>query len=650
MSIMKGKLRRSAVVVAFSLGAFQALSIVGATSAFAAVSCTFTSGTLAITANVDGDSVDVQQATSGAILLNGAQTDVACGGGTVALVSNTTAINISGGVGDQFVEIDLFDTAGDGVSWGTINWTVSLGTDNGPPNGDQLFVWQADTATGMNLAGGVNGIDLNNDGDLDLVQSGIEQFLFWSDATVKDVINFGGTTITGAAFPQNLQWFTTPGIEETGGGSNVITGGAGNDNIDANGGNDTIAPGAGDDTVNCGANTAVGDTLDYSGSPAAITMNLTVNPGTVNGWGLDTVSNCENGTGSAQADTLTGAAGAPNYFTPGAGNDTVNGGGLCDAPGASDTIDTSTSSDAETVDLAAGTATGGDGTDAISNIENVQSGSGADILTGDDCQNALMGGGGNDTLDPGADDAADDSLDGESGIDTVDYSTYAEAVTVDLVAGCSGDLSSECDDLNPTGTPSNENAILSTFDDVFNGSSFNNIVWPNGGQNQLNGCPAVGSCGIDSLNYSIGYTAGVTVNLAGGGQTAGGQDSINGFTNATGTAFNDTLIGTDLVGGTNGANLLVGAKGSDNISGNAGPDFVRAGAGNDRVRGGSGDDTLNGQGGKDNIRGSAGDDDIFGGKGKDFCTGGSGNDFIKTCEKPKHNGHGPNGPGLHQRI
>ncbi len=30
MSIMKGKLRRSAVVVAFSLGAFQALSIIGA--------------------------------------------------------------------------------------------------------------------------------------------------------------------------------------------------------------------------------------------------------------------------------------------------------------------------------------------------------------------------------------------------------------------------------------------------------------------------------------------------------------------------------------------------------------------------------------------------------------------------------------------
>ena len=49
MSIMKGKLRRSAVVVAFSLGAFQALSIVGANVASAAaLSCTFSGGVLTV--------------------------------------------------------------------------------------------------------------------------------------------------------------------------------------------------------------------------------------------------------------------------------------------------------------------------------------------------------------------------------------------------------------------------------------------------------------------------------------------------------------------------------------------------------------------------------------------------------------------------
>ena len=55
-----------------------------------------------------------------------------------------------------------------------------------------------------------------------------------------------------------------------------------------------------------------------------------------------------------------------------------------------------------------------------------------------------------------------------------------------------------------------ENAILGTGNDIFNGSTFNNIVWPNGGQNVLSclASPAVnfGCGGIDTVNYSIGYT------------------------------------------------------------------------------------------------------------------------------------------------
>ena len=34
-----------------------------------------------------------------------------------------------------------------------------------------------------------------------------------------------------------------------------------------------------------------------------------------------------------------------------------------------------------------------------------------------------------------------------------------------------------------------ENAILGSGNDTFTGSAFNNTVWPNGGQNVLNGCP-----------------------------------------------------------------------------------------------------------------------------------------------------------------
>ena len=166
-------------------------------------------------------------------------------------------------------------------------------------------------------------------------------------------------------------------------------------------------------------------------------------------------------------------------------------------------------------------------------------------------------------------------------------------------------------------------------------------MWPNGGQNALNGCPALDvSCGIDTVNYSKGYEAGVTINLAGGGPSGGNADSIVGFTNAVGTAFNDDIIGTDL----NIGNSLKGGKGNDSISGNNGPDFVLGGAGNDAIRGGGGEDSLKGQGGKDNIRGSGGGDNLYGGKGKDYCLGGGGDDLVKTCEKPRHNGQWPERP------
>ena len=74
MSIMKGKLRRSAVVVAFSLGAFQALSIVGANVASAAaVACTFNSGTLTVQFTRACVTPSAQDA-AGNILVDGAKT------------------------------------------------------------------------------------------------------------------------------------------------------------------------------------------------------------------------------------------------------------------------------------------------------------------------------------------------------------------------------------------------------------------------------------------------------------------------------------------------------------------------------------------------------------------------------------------------
>jgi Ca2+-binding RTX toxin-like protein len=381
-------------------------------------------------------------------------------------------------------------------------------------------------------------------------------------------------------------------------------------------------------------------------------VDLTALTGT--GEGFDSVVNCDDINGSSHGDTLTGN-GVANWIAVGNLNDTVDG------LAGEDTYDAAAAATAVTVDLGAGTSTGGSGTDTLKHIEDVSGSDLDDSLTGDSGANVIYGVDGNDTMSGGAgnQDGAD-SFDGGAGIDTVDYSKNTSSTTVHLADGVTPCAIFATGALCSTGNgvsggvdlirnDATENAILGSGNDTFTGSQFNNTVWPNGGQNALNGCPALVTvtCGIDTVNYSQGYDAGVTVNLAGGGPSGGNADAISGFTNAVGTAFADNIIGTDL----NIGNSLKGGKGNDTISGNNGPDFVLGGAGNDAIRGGAGEDTLKGQGGKDNIRGSGGADDIFGGKGKDYCLGGGGDDLVKTCEKPRDkHGNGPNGPGLRQQL
>jgi hypothetical protein len=650
MSITKGKLRRSAVVVAFTLGAFQALSVVGANMASATVTtnCQFSGGVLTLGINA-GTATTVSQNALTQILVDGALTSTLGGTCATSLDANTgtvTAINVTGPAGVSLTNESLTIQTSVGATsadWKAINWTVNLG-DNGAAPGDTFGVTNVgNTDDGVETDWGVNGVDLNGDGDLDVTLAGIETSThttgLGSAVLGSDTVNAGGTTITGAAYPTAITIAGGAGL-----GDETLTGGAGSDSITGGAGLDVLAGGLGNDTLTGGA---AEDTVDYSGSATAVTVILGA-PGVGSGEGLDSLITIEDVIASDHGDTITGDGG-PNWITAGAGADKIDG-----AAG-EDTYDASAASEGVTVDLIAGTSTGGSGADTLSHIEDVSGSESNDDITGNSAANVLMGAGGNDVLSGGAGDAdGADSFDGGSGIDTVDYGANTLNTRVELFgavgAACVAvfGAGSLCGAAGVTGGVDQilnntvENAILGTADDTFIGSVFNNIAWPNGGQNSL-----TGAGGIDTVNYSQGYTAGVTINLAGGGGTGGGSDAIIGFSNAVGTAFNDNMTGSDVLpGGGTGANLLVGGKGNDFISANAGPDLVRAGAGNDRVRGGSGDDTLLGQGGKDNIRGSQGDDDIFGGKGKDFCLGGSGHDLIKTCERPRHNHQGPNGPGI----
>ncbi|HAT86255.1 MAG TPA: hypothetical protein DCS30_10110, partial [Rhizobiales bacterium] len=131
-----------------------------------------------------------------------------------------------------------------------------------------------------------------------------------------------------------------------------------------------------------------------------------------------------------------------NILDGGDGNDTLRGAGGADTLRGGDGIDAvdySSSAVGVTIDLANSTASGGDATgDTFSDIENIIGSEQSDNLLGDSAANTLIGGAGNDVL-TGRE--GGDRLEGGTGVDTADYSTSAQAVTVNLgtLVGSGGD-------------------------------------------------------------------------------------------------------------------------------------------------------------------------------------------------------------------
>lgn len=216
------------------------------------------------------------------------------------------------------------------------------------------------------------------------------------------------------------------------------------------------------------------------------------------------------------------------------------------------------------VNLATGTGTGGTAQgDVLSGIENVEGSSFNDTLTGDGGDNVLTGGDGADSLVGGA---GNDTLLGGNGNDT-------------LVGGAGAD----------------------SLD---------------------------GGSGVDRVDYS-GSAAAINIDLKTGiglGGDAQG-DTLNAIEDAIGSAFDDTIIGSD------GANVLQGGAGNDAIHGgsDASADSILGGDGKDLITetGGAGsNDTISGGAGSDTISAGGGADTIAGGTGDDQLTGGDGNDVF----------------------
>jgi Ca2+-binding RTX toxin-like protein len=273
-----------------------------------------------------------------------------------------------------------------------------------------------------------------------------------------------------------------------------------------------------------------------------------------------------------------------------------------------------------TVNLAAGTLVDGYGyTGSVTGIENVDGSSLGDTLTGDANANVLLGGFGNDTLEGGL---GDDTLDGGDGADTASYANAAGAVTVSLTASGGSSTGADGNDM----LVSIENVTGSAFNDQLFGNDNANLLVGGDGHDNLSGAGGAdslsgdagndsltggggddvidGGAGFDRVNYNVGATTGVTVNLAlTGAQTTGqGSDTLIGIENVVGTTFSDVITGDDGDNWLWGGSLGTGVTGNDTISGGNGNDLIEVGAGNHMLSGGGGtSDTLSFWGGGTDI-------------------------------------------------
>lgn len=475
-------------------------------------------------------------------------------------------------------------------------------------------------------------------------------------------------------------------------GDDLLFGGTMDDVLSGDEGDDRISGGAGNDVLAGGLGF---DMVSYADAAGGVTVSLAISTAqNTGGAGIDTLSGFEKLIGSNFDDTLTGG-GYDDVLAGGLGKNTLKGGT------GSDAVDYSTASAGVVVDLgiAGFQNTVGAGIDRLISIEDVFGSGYDDLIAGNAGDNILMGGAGNNTVsyasatagvtidlvridaqetggagrdtlrwfqnvigsafdDVLSGDANDNIFTGGAGNDTYYGSGGNDTVSwVDAEAGVTVTLGGRLVQSSGGGgidtLYSIENLTGSAFADVLTGDSGANVLKGGAGNDRLNGgagadtiCGGagndvlIGGGGVDTVSYADA-TAGVTVSLASTSQQGtggGGNDTLNGFENLTGSAFADTLTGTA------GVNVLTGGAADDTLLGGGGNDTFDGGEGTDTasfVDAASGV-TLNlgvvgaqasGVGsvrltGIENLIGSAFDDTLTGSRGDNVLTGGGGADTL----------------------
>jgi Ca2+-binding RTX toxin-like protein len=409
-------------------------------------------------------------------------------------------------------------------------------------------------------------------------------WMFVRDAGMVGDVTLTYTISDGSASVQQTAYFSVidaPPIIGTVGDDNIlgthcadtIDGRAGDDNIDAREGNDIIIGGAGDDHIIAGA----GNDTVYAGAGDDVVFAGAGNDTVFGGVGNDHLYG-EDGDdtilGEEGDDFISGGSGV-DILVAGAGNDTLQG----DA--GNDTLD------------------GGDGHD------NLAGGTGNDVMTAGAGNDRLLGGDGNDVLSDGtgcdtvhggagadhvlaAADAVDDSYDGDTGRDTLDYSAATQRVTADLENGTADGCETGHD-------------VIAGFEEVIGGSGDDLIIAG------LTAISMSGGAGNDALeggagNDTISDGTGCDTVSGGGGDDhvmaaadsandsyggGAGQDRLD-YSTAT---FSITVdVGRGTADGLDIGHDLIAAF--EEVIGGSGDDHIVAGSSSVSMAGGDGNDTF----------------------------------------------------------
>ncbi len=380
---------------------------------------------------------------------------------------------------------------------------------------------------------------------------------------------------------------------------NALGGGGGNDTIDGGAGADFMGGGAGSDTY---VIDNAGDSIFEFGGDGTDTVRWMRNVS----LDLNALSSIENGvllgkasvglTGTAGNNGLGGNAGA-NTIDGGGGEDIMAGGGGNDtyivdggdfvfeaAGGGTDHVISSASYSLSGQAIENLTLTGG----AIEGFGNAL----ANIIRGNDVNNAIAGEGGADKMIGGK---GDDTYYVDNAGDKI-IEMNNEGLDI-IVSTISLTIPTHVDVLILDGT-ANINATGGTSADELHGNSGNNKLDGKTGPDIMDGHEGSDTYYVDhvgdlisdsgigdidrvfaSANHSLGSGIEDLI-LTGKAQSGSGNELSN------------TILGTA------GANALSGNDGNDTLLGAAGNDTLSGGAGFDRLVGGAGADLMNG--GKDN--------------------------------------------------